>query len=136
MPNLIHDISLHVVNGYTFTQKEVRIDGYEITKANLIALIELFSRAQYNVIYKERPSGPPFIMDLTSDQRNLRLCNFDTEELLTGWYALKSISYSPMQGRIDHFPFRITLLYVGTLAGYQQWYALEDLGTITNDWSI
>ena len=136
MSNLIHDFPLNLVSGYSFTRKEVKIDGHETDKGKLIALMEMFSRAAHNVLYKERPSGPSYIMDLTSDQRNMRICNFDTEELITGWYALKSISYSPKSGKIGHYPYRITLLYIGTLAGYQQWYALQTLESVTNDWGI
>jgi len=136
MSNLIHDFPLHSVTGYTFTRKEVKIEGYETEKAKLVSLIEMFSRAEYNVLYKERPSGPATILDLTSDQRNLKVCNFDTEELITGWYALKSISYAPMKGRVTHYPYRISLLYLGTTAGYQRWYEMKTIGTITNDWGI
>jgi len=136
MTNLIHDFPLNAVTGYVFSRKEVRIDGYETDKSQLTALIEMFSRAAYNVLYKERPAGSSYVMDLTADQRNLMFCIFDTEELITGWYGLKTINYSPMQGRIDHFPFRITLFYVGTLTGYQSWYELQNIEQLTNDWSI
>lgn len=136
MSNLIHDFPLNSVTGYTFARKEVRIEGYESEKVKLVSLLEMFTRAEHNILYKERPSGPPTIIDLTSDQRNIRFCSFDTEELITGWYALKSISYVPEKGKVTYFPFRIVLLYLGTLTGYQTWYELQDIETVTNDWGI
>lgn len=136
MSNSIHDFPLHIVTGYQWTNKEVRIEGHEIEKSKIIQLKEMFARAEWNVIYKERPGGPPFILDVTGDQRNMRFCSFDTEELFTGWYALKSFNYSPRKGKIDFFPYRITLLYIGTETGYQRWFAIENLGTVTNDWGI
>lgn len=136
MADLIHDFPLNSVGGARFTNKEVRIDGYETDKAQLTALLELFARAEYNVLYKKRPSGPAHIVDLTSDQRNIRLCTFSTEKLITGWYALKSISYAPHQSWTGHYPWKITLLKIGTVAGHQRYYRVTDLGLVTNDWGI
>jgi len=136
MANLIHDIPLNSVDGFTFTQKQVRLDGYETDKAQLIALKELFARAEHNVLYKERPGGQSIIVDLTSDQRNKRVCSFSTAELLTGWYALKSFRYLPRQARLNYFPYRLTLLYIGTMAGYQRYYEVQNIGSVTNDWGI
>lgn len=136
MSNLIHDFALNVVTGHQWTNKEVRIEGYETDKSKLMQLKEMFARAEWNVIYKERTGGPSFILDLTGDQRNLRVCNFSTEELITGWYALKSFTYSPRQDRLGHFPYRITLLYIGTMAGYQRYYEVQNIESVTNDWGI
>ena len=85
MANLIHDLTLNSVQRFRFTQKEVRLEGYETDKAQLMALIELFSRAGGNIRYKERPSGPATVIDITSDQRNIVACNFDTDELIVKW---------------------------------------------------
>ena len=136
MTDYIHDFSLHVVTGHFFTRKEVRIEGYENLRSRLDELNELFSHAEYNVIYKERPSATPFILDITSDKRNTVRCIFSTEELRTAWYALKSFSYSPVAGRVNYYPYRIILYYIGTSAAYQRAYVLENFESVTNDWSI
>lgn len=136
MTDYIHDFPLNSVGRFRYTNKEVRIEGYETDKGQLTALLELFARAEYNVLYKQRPSGPPYIVDLTADQRNLRACSFSTDELISGWYALKSISYSPRQGRLAHYPYQMTLINIGTIAGQQRWFALQDMTTLSNDWGI
>ena len=136
MTDYIHDFPLNVVTGYTFTRKEVKVEGYETLKRQIEELSELFSHAAYNVLYKERPSSTPFILDLTSDQRNIVRCIFSTEELKTAWYALKSFSYSPIAGRVTHYPFHVTLYFIGTSAAYQRDYELKDLESVTNDWNI
>ena len=136
MTDSIHDIPLNLVSGFKFTHKEVKIEGYETLKSRIEELNELFSHASYNVIYKERPSGTPFILDLTSDQRNIVRCIFITEEMKTAWYALRSFSYSPIAGRVTHYPFRVTLYFIGTSGAYQRAYELEDLEAPDNDWNI
>lgn len=114
----------------------MRLDGYETEFSKLNELWELFGRAEYNVVYKERPSGPSYILDLTSDQRNIVFCSFDTEELIDGWYALKSFEYFPSSGKINWFTYRLTLVFIGTHAMYQQFYGVTDAQTVANDWSI
>ncbi|MHA2022045.1 MAG: hypothetical protein ACTSWQ_00105 [Candidatus Thorarchaeota archaeon] len=136
MTNMIHDFALNAVQGYSFSRKEARIEGYETTKENLMSLVELFGRAEWNVIFKQRPAGQSYIMDLTNDQRNIVYCDFDTEELISGWYALKSFAYIPRAGRINFFPYRISLIFIGTMANYQQFYGIVDMETVSNDWSI
>lgn len=137
MSNLIHDFPLNKVQGFNWTQKGVRIDGYEDSREQLDALIEIFNRAEGNVIRMDRPAGTPTYTDLTADQRNIRYCTFSSIDLISGWYALKDIKYQANQkGFIDHYPWRITLYYIGTESGYQQYYELTTFADVTNDWSI
>lgn len=136
MTNKIHDFELHSVQANMFGRKNVRLEGYETEISKLISLWELFGRAEYNTLYKERLGGPAHITDLTNDQRNMVFCSFDTEELIDGWYALKSFTFLPVAGRIDWFPYRITLVFIGTHAMYQQFYGVVDQQAVTNDWSI
>ena len=101
-----------------------------------MSLFEMFKRAGDNVIFKSRPSGPTMVLDLTVDQRNLRLCSFDTTELLTGWYAIKSIHYRPEKAKLNYYPFRLSLYYMGSVSGHQEWYKTAYYATLTNDWGI
>lgn len=137
MSNLIHDFPLNRVQGFAWTHNDVRIDGYEDSREQLDALREIFNRAEGNVIKKNRPAGTPAYTDLTADQRNIRYCTFDTIELISGWYALKSINYlANKKGFVDHYPWRISLYYIGTASGYQQYYELTDFAIVSNDWSL
>lgn len=136
MANKIHDFELNSVQSFIFGRKSVRLDGYETEISKLISLWELFGRAEYNIIHKERLAGSPYILDLTNDQRNMVFCSFDTEELIDGWYALKSFTYIPVKGKIDLFPYRMTLVFIGTHAIYQQFYGVTDQQSVSNDWSI
>ena len=137
MSDMIHDFPLNKVQGFNWSHKDVRIDGYEDSREQLDALREIFNRAEGNVIRMNRPAGTPSYTDLTADQRNIRYCTFDTVDLISGWYALKKIVYDAnKKGFINHYPWRISLYYIGTASGYQQYYELETFANVTNDWSI
>jgi hypothetical protein len=136
MANLIHDFSLHSVGNFSFGRRAVRLDGYETDRASLTALAEMFDKAEWNVLYKERMSGRAQIIDLTPEQKNIRFCSFDTSELVSGWYALKAFSYHPRQARLDYHPYRLQLYYIGTDLAQQEWYEIADFLVVSNDWGI
>ena len=136
MVNQIHDFEMNSVGGYMLSHKEARLEGYETDFAKFMSLFEMFKRAGDNVIFKPRPSGSAMVQDLTSDQRNIRLCSFDTTELATGWSALKSIHYRPEKAKLNYYPYRISMYYIGTLSGNQTWYNVSNLIVETNDWGL
>lgn len=136
MVNKIHDFEPHSIQDHLFTRKSVRLDGYETDADQRTALMEMFGRAEFNIVQKERLGGPHYTIDLTSDQRNIVYCSFDDDELISGWYALKSFTYLPVQAKLNFHPYRITMVFIGTYAMYQQFYGVTDQETVSNDWSI
>ena len=136
MTDYIHDFPLNEVTVFNWSPKDVRLDGYESDREQLQALIELFARSDGNVIRHPRLGGQAKYTDLTGDQRNIRYCNFSTIELVSGWYALNFIRYAPEKAKLNYYPFRLSLFFIGTASGNQQYYELETITDITNDWSI
>lgn len=130
----IGPVTLDNVQDATYSKniRNVSLRGFFDSRVKWNQLNELFALSEQAVV-NQKLGGRYVYVDLTEGERNVQYCLFDHDKALDGWYVLKAHRYDSTQFNV-HWPWAISLFFLGTDAIRQRGYALQNLEDLTNDW--
>lgn len=138
MTDKIDNITFQGIRAYNRSDYSVTINGWTNSEDTYNQLRELFALASTSAKIRTVRGRKPLAIDHTEDSVLTVYCQFSSQAIMhlkTGWYLLLNFKEGA-QSKTPRWLFTLTLHYIGTTTGYQEYLQASDLESLSNDWNI
>jgi hypothetical protein len=133
MTSYIGDITLTYFNVYSRSHRDITLAGFFETATERNRLAEMCSTS-HNAVILPILGGGIIGQDNSINKLLITYCQFDEDQYFDGYYIILSWNYSPEAGWPNHYPWSLSMSYLGSGATLYEGFDIGVLLDVTNDW--